>query len=270
MQHKEEKSIIYIPILLMLSFLLFPLLDQQKDQAAAVSGATDLSEQTGFLAYDLLPNELKKEMKRLQKNDSTSIYYFAYFFDVDDINHRYYMTDVNHQVIKELPVTNQEVLSLVEEKIAEDQGRGFSVSYDTRLFAGKAEAKPSWYNGRIAYIIPEDKEHASFQKLRVGILKEQYPAWIAGYQNAYLHAARDRKTYRLSEVEEAPRPIRGIDYFKEVVTNDIIKNASFLYHDLNGDVVVEFTIGNKAKSRRLYRGLVPAVVKSMKLTEWME
>lgn len=253
MQHPKEKYIIYIPILLLLAFLVFPLLDQRENKKPVATKSPEKSAQTGFLDYDLLPEALKKEMHALQQKNTSHWYYFTYYFDNDDVNHRYYVTDARHKIIKQMSVTSNEAMDLVEQYMLEDQGGGQHTARDQRLFSQEAKKQPPWYIGHVGYVLPQDKENADFSKLKVAILEMNFPEWVTS-QEEESNGSSETRTYRLSEVDETPKPIRGIEYFKEVVADEIKRKASFLYDQLQGDVLVSFTIGSNAKSPQVVKG----------------
>src|SRR5690606_31305455 len=90
---------------------------------------------------------------------------------------------------------------------------------------------PSWV--WIRYVFPEDT--VDFSRLRVAIVEQKIPP----YSNpASLSVVRNH-----DEVDTLPAPIRGYDYFEEVMVKGLMKYDVFTFYDLKGKVTIEFTIG---------------------------
>lgn len=237
----QEKPIILMPLLLLLAFLIFPLMhEEKKPKVKQASVVPEKFPSTSFPDYDLLPENLKQRMEEMVKKDTMHSYSFYYFFEVDDVNRHFYITDAQHEILNAMPVTNPEVFELVDEKIAQDKGKGHAVSIEEKFFRQQKTA----HKGIVSYVLPEDKAQIDFNKLQVGILKMHLPYYLSDLHDL----AQDTHTYKLSEVDQPPVPIRGLVYFKKVVMDEIKNKASFIYDDLKGEVVVEFTIGHKAIS----------------------
>ncbi len=250
----KEHPIIFIPIALLLAFLLLPLLDknpQPKTKQAAVTPETYPS--TGFPDYDLLPEKLKQRMEKVKETDSIRHYYFYYFFETDDINRHYFLDDnPMNMVFESQAVTNPEALDLVNERLAEGQSRGHSLIRHPNYWENmkdREKAMKTHYQQVISYIFPEYE--ADFRQLRVGIMVDT-ANYMEAHENEILH---DTKTYNLIEVDMPPRPLRGTEYFHDAIRKYLKDQlVYFQFYDMVGTVKAEFTIGGKASSPQIIEG----------------
>ncbi len=246
---QSKKNIPCISVALLSAFLITLLTEGCENKKPEKAKSQNTFPATGFADYDLLPVAIKKEIRALQQKDSLNShqYFIAYYFDIDDMNHRYYIKDAGHDIIKQMPVTNPVAMDLVEEYIAQNPESGYYVAQNDHT---DTRQDMLW----VTYTLPQHKEAADFSKLRVAILKMNMPPdWITTQQNNPGDAPNGG-VYALSEVDEPPEPIGGMEYFKEVVMDEIKRNASFLYQDQQGEVIVTFMVGPSAKSPQVVKG----------------
>ncbi|WKN44326.1 hypothetical protein [Tunicatimonas pelagia] len=250
----KEHPIIFIPIALLLAFLLLPLLDKNpQPKTKQASLVSETSSNTGFLDYDLLPEELKQRMEELVERDSVHSYFFYYFFETEDINRHYFLDDdPTNMILEAQPVTNSEVLELVDERLTETRGRGFSrayhPSYWEELRSGKVSHE-NWGWSPVTYIASEYE--ADFRQLRVGIIRDTLH-YFEVHEN---EIAYDTKTYNLLEVDTPPHPVRGTEYFHNAIRKYLKDQlVYFQFYDMVGAVKAEFTIGGKASSPQIIEG----------------
>ncbi|MDF9799825.1 hypothetical protein OKW21_005088 [Catalinimonas alkaloidigena] len=251
----QEKPIIIIPIALLLALLVLPMFDedsQPKTKHASV--APEKFPSTGFPDYDLLPDKLKQRMEELVKEDTMHRYSFYYFFEVDDVNRHYYIDDYSmNTILISQKAENQEALALVDERLMEDDGRGFSIVRHPQYWdwiKDRAMKEKAFSNKNLVhYVFPEGK--ADFRDLRVGIFKDT-TNYLSMYEDELTH---DSKTYGLREVDTPPIPKRGMAYFHEVIRKFLEdKLVYFNFYSMEGLVKAEFTIGGKADSPQIIEG----------------
>ena len=228
------------------------LMDRSKGEEMASAGPS------GFLDYDLLPEELKQKMDALKAAHYNINYAYWYFFDIDDVNKHYYITDAGMEVIYALPVTHLEALALVDEKMQNNSGKDVVAVYHPDLMinpsASKEEREKQFKKMRehkddpsrvwIRYIFPEDT--ADFSRLRVAIVAD----------NLSYHALSmyESEAYGPEEVDTLPVPARGYDYFEKVMVKELMKHDVFTFYNLKGEVTVEFTVGGTASSPNIVKG----------------
>jgi len=250
----KENPIVLVPLALLLAFLVLPLLDKApKKPIKQAAVASEQYSSTGFLDYDLLPNELKLRMEELQASDTPRHYSFYYFFETDDINRHYYLDDdPMNTILESQSVTNQEALELVEERLLESKGRGFNRAEHPNFWENmrNRELAPKIYHQQVVnYILPEYE--ADFRQLRVGIMVDT-ANYMEAHENEIIH---DTKTYHLTEVDVPPRPIRGEAYFHDAVRKYLKEQlVYFQFYDMTGVVKAEFTVGGKASSPQIIEG----------------
>ena len=206
---------------------------------------------TGFADYDWLPEKMKHTMDHLVHLHSQQLYRFYYYFDTDDINQHYYMTDPGLEILMEMPVTNEQALSQIDEKLynVEIRKRGLDVGVDTVDRHRQAQMNNPWpeHKSVVFYILPEGV--ADFSQLRVAIVKDTTSQQL---MNDYI--SNDLNVYDISKVDIPPRPVRGMKYFRKAIMNRVRKAAVFILYD-TGTVEVEFGVwGGKAQSPNLIRG----------------
>ena len=243
----KRHPIILVPLGLLVAFLILPFFGSKDDDSKQKpTTLARKSEKTGFLDYNLLPEKLKQRMQELLRQDSVNHYRFYYFFEVDDINHRYYLTDDERkQVVENMAVTNEEVLALVEEKLLNDQAKGVSVSFDTNFYRQRVRSRDDFVKVTVSYILPEYE--ADFRQLRVGIVKEGIPLALSD--------TFETNTTSLREVTVAPQPVRGIKYFHEVLQKSLRESLVYYqFYDLQGVVKARFTVGGQATSPQIIEG----------------
>ncbi|MEQ9438340.1 MAG: hypothetical protein RIG62_04800 [Cyclobacteriaceae bacterium] len=247
MKRLKRHPIILVPLGLLAALLAVPFLGSEESAPERkVTGAASKSDKTGFIDYDILPEALKQQMRELLQQDSTNHYGFYYFFEVDDINHRYYLTDdVQKEVVVDLEVSSEAAFSLVEEKLANDQPKGLSVSFDTSFYNHRVRSEEDFVKASVVYILPEYE--ADFRQLRVGIIKEKMPL---------VHSDTFKtETTSLQDVTAAPQPVRGIAYFHEVLRKQLQKDLIYYeFYKLEGTVKAAFTVGGKATSPQIIEG----------------
>jgi len=244
-----------IPLLLLAAFLILPLLDEEKKPTTKyASAAVSKFPATGFPDYDLLPEELKQRMEELVKEDTLHRYSFSYFFEVDDINRHYYLDDnPGNIIVTSVPVTKQETLMLVDERLERTQ-YGFRIEFhpDAWKRVSPEEAKMlrnTAHRRQVEYVFPE--EEADFRQLRVGILKDTLHTFFQRGDRE----RPDTETYSLQEVDQTPVPVRGWQYFHDVLRKSLKdKFVYFNFYDMEGEVTAEFSIGSKASSPQIIEG----------------
>lgn len=202
---------------------------------------------TGFDDYDLLPEQLKKQMEALVKKDTIHRYNFYYFFKTDDINHHYYLNDRGLKVVAEMPVTNERALDLIDEKInnimVKRHGRyeaHDNISHQKYNLALK-------HKFCVFYVMPEGT--ADYSQLRVAIMEDtlwrdrsKYPENIGLVM------------YDLDEVDSPPRPVRGLDYFQQAVIKEAELEEVFVLFD-TGTVTIEFAVvGDQVEALDIVQG----------------
>lgn len=251
----QEKPIILIPIMLLLAFLLLPLMNEEgKPRVKHAAVASEKFPNTGFPDYDLLPDNLKQRMEELVKEDTMHRYSFYYFFEVDDVNRHYYIDDYSMNTIWiSQKVEDQEALALVDERLMENNGSGFSMVRHPEYWdwIKDRDMKEKVFSNKnlVHYVFPEGE--ADFRDLRVGIFKDT-TNYLSMYENELTH---DSKTYGLKEVDTPPTPKRGIDYFHKVIRKFLEdKLVYFNFYSMEGVVKAEFTIGGKAGSPQIIEG----------------
>jgi hypothetical protein len=239
-------QVIFILLLLSLIVIAFITLEQSFDRAKGEE--TAIGSSSGFPEYDLIPEELKQKMDALKAAHYNINYTYCYFFDIEDVNKHYYITDSDMKIVHVLPVTDPQALALVEEKMLDNPGKDIVVAYHPymmiRATASKEEREkmhkkyrehkddPSWV--QIQYILLEDT--VDFSKLRVTIVQQTLPP--------YTNPNFLRVTHAYDEVDTLPEPIRGYDYFEKVMVKALMEHEVFTFYDLKGNVTVEFTVGH--------------------------
>lgn len=244
----KEKPIVLVPLLLLGAFFLLPLLHSDKNGQVKEASLTEEDfPSTGFPDYDLLPTELKKRMEELVQGDSLHLYHFAYFFEVDDINRHYYLEDnPENLIVTSMPVEQKETLALVDERLAENRN-GFSIRFhpeNWRINSTKEarEIRKTAYRMQVLYIFPE--EEADFRDLRVGILKDTVHTLVVRSRER-----PDSNTYRYQDVDTPPVPVRGMDYFHNVLREYLEEElVYFSFYEMEGEIRAEFTVGTKVTS----------------------
>ena len=240
MQFKKDTPC--IPVALLTVFLIILLAEGCKNKRLEKAESQDPFPATGFADYDLLPVAIKRTIWAFQKDTLNKQWYaVAYYFDIDDVNYRYYIKDAGHEIVQQIPVTDLVAMDLVEERMGQDMGSGYYVAHDDQP---TPERRLPW----VTYTLPQHKEKADFKRLKVAVLKMSPPEWVTEQQYSSTGNSSENSIYQLWEVDETPEPIGGMDYFEEVVMDEVKNKASFLYYDLEGEVVVTFIIGPKAKS----------------------
>lgn len=243
-----------VPLILLVAFVLLPLLDKDDKpltkQAAVVP---EMFPSTGFIDYDLLPNNLKQRMEELIETDTTRHYSFYYFFETDDINRHFFLDDEpSNMILESQTVENQEALALVDQRLLESEGSGFNREEHPdfwQMMRDRETARGNSQRMMVTYIFPEYK--ADFRQLRVGII-EDTTNYFAVHRN---EIAVDIKTYNLNEVDTPPRPVRGEGYLHDAIRkylNDQL--VYFQFYDMSGIVHAEFTVGGKASSPQIIEG----------------
>ena len=192
-------------------------------------------------------------MKEVKDATTPHRYFFYYFFETDDINRHYFLDDdPMNMIFESQPVTNQEALELVEERLLENQRWGHSLIQHPNYWENMQDretARKTHYQQIVGYVFPEYE--ADFRQLRVGIMVDT-ANYMAVRENEIIH---DTKTYHLTEVDTPPRPIRGEVYFHEAIRK-YLKNqlVYFQFYDMTGVVKTEFTVGGKASSPQIIEG----------------
>ncbi|MFP4096833.1 MAG: hypothetical protein ACLFUB_20285 [Cyclobacteriaceae bacterium] len=253
MQWISKKPILLIPLLLLAAFFLLPLLDEEKKASTKQVSVAEKFPSTGFADYDLLPTELKKHMEELVQEDTLHMYRFAYFFEVDDINRHYFLDDnPENMIVASMPVEKKETLALVDERLAENH-RGYSMQFhpENQWISSAKEAieiRKIVHRRQVEYIFPTAE--ADFRHLRVGILKDTVHSLV--YRS---REKADSNTYRFQDVEQAPVPVRGMEYFHNVLRQYLEEElVYFSFYNMAGVVKAEFTIGTKTSSPQIIEG----------------
>ena len=205
---------------------------------------------TGFADYDWLPEKLKHTMDHLAHLYPDRHFSFYYYFATEDINRNFYMTDPGLRVIAEMPVTNEEAMNRIDEKLYNVKVRkhGLYVAQDTVNRYQQAQVSEPWpvHKSLILYVLPEDS--ADFYQLRVAIVKD-----TISRQAARNPTSNDLTIYDIDEVDIPPRPVRGMKYFREAVTKAVQSAKLFTLYD-TGTVEVEFTVWHTAGSPNIIHG----------------
>ena len=250
----KEKPIILVPLLLLGAFFLLPLLDKEKSSNIKVASvAEEEFPSTGFPDYDLLPAELKKRMEELVQEDTQHRYEFTYFFEKDDINRHYFLEDnPQNMIVSSMQVEQKETLALVEERMLESS-YGFDLQFhpDNFNIRSAQEAKKirkTAHRRTVSYIFPDGE--ADFRQLKVGISKDTLHKLIRSSPEK-----PDTNTYRYQDVEQAPVPVRGMEYFHNVLRQYLEEElVYFSFYEMEGEIRAEFTVGTKAGSPQVVDG----------------
>lgn len=250
----KEKPILLVPLLLLGAFFLLPLLDEEKGSTVKEASVADETfPSTGFPDYDLLPAELKKRMEELVKEDTLHMYRFAYFFEVDDINRHYFLDDnPENMIVASMPVEQKETLALVEERMLESSygfDRQFHPdNFNIRSAEEAIKIRKTAHRRTVSYIFPDGE--ADFRQLKVGISKDTLHKLIRSSPEK-----PDTKTYRYQDVEQAPVPVRGMEYFHNVLRQYLEEElVYFSFYEMEGEIRAEFTVGTKAGSPQVVEG----------------
>lgn len=176
---------------------------------------------------------------------------FLYYFATEDVNRHFYMTDPGLDIIAKMPVTNENALRRIEDDLynVTARERGIVTTYDTTNVRGRISfGKHSpYFEPLIAYVLPEDS--ADFCQLRVAVVEDPRP-----YSHERYERPADLKIYSSSEVDTPAQPVRGMDYFREVVMEEVQKAEVFALYD-TGTVEVSFVVwGHRAHSPNLIQG----------------
>ncbi len=117
----------------------------------------------------------------------------------------------------------------------------------TGLSQIKSDKRSLFFHRFISYVLPEDS--ADFSQLRVAIVEDS----VAHSSERYM-GPDDLTVYNPNEVDHPPEPVRGIDYFREVIMNEIRSAEVFTLFD-TGTVEVEFNVwGHTTHAPNLVRG----------------
>lgn len=161
---------------------------------------------TGFADYDWLPEKLKHSMDHLAHTNVNRHFNFYYYFQVDYINRHFYMIDPGLRVIEEMPVTNEEVLSLIEDKLYDVKNRrsGIYAAWDTTMFRrqGQPPVYIPYFRQTITYVLPD--QTADFKQLRVAIVEDSTAQSSIRY-----YGPPDLTVYTPSEVGTLPARFGG-------------------------------------------------------------
>ena len=255
----KRHPIILIPIGLLLAFLILPFFGR-KDVNSTQKSTTSIrkSKTIGFLDYDLLPEAMKQKMEALVEEYPERTYIFTYFFENDDLHHRYFMIDTDTEVISPQPVNDTKTLELVEQRITEHQGaeNGINHVWHPDFYDNKSrDALDKLGREKIAvtYVIP--KEAIDYQQLRVAIVEQTYMRPEKQATGSYQIPDTDIPVYFAEDVETLPEPVRGINYFREVVMKDALESEVFKFYDLKGKITIEFLVwATQAQSPNLIEG----------------
>lgn len=205
---------------------------------------------SGFVHYDWLPKQLKHTMDHLLHLHPDRHFNFYYYFPVDDINRHYYMVDAGLEVIAEMPVTNQEVLRFIDNKLYELplRKRGIYTAIDTNQWADHTREQLFHPEKYVIYVLTEDS--VDFTQLRIAIAEDttRGKRWLPGVPG-------DTVVYTSSEVDQPAEPMRGADYFRQAILKETASSEAFILYD-TGTVEVTFQVwGGRARSPNLVRGL---------------
>ena len=241
---------VYIAVLTLVAGIAIGCENESGSRSTAALPETTRST-TGFADYDWLPEKLKHSMEHLAKAYPERHFNFYYYFTVDDINRHFYITDPGLQVVEEMSVTNENALRTIEDHLynVKTRMRGSYVAWDTLNWRKYSKNRNRWpyYQSNIFYVLPENS--ADFHQLRVAIMEDttvQHPNHDYG--------PPDLTVYSLLEVDKPPRPVRGLDYFREAIMNRIASAEVFTLFD-TGTVEVELNVwANKTHSPNLVRG----------------
>ena len=116
-----------IVLLLLLIVLAIIILEQPWENPKGEEATSHA--QSGFPDYDLIPEELRQKMVALKAAHHNINYRYWYFFDREDVNKHYYITDAGMKVVQALPVTDPQALALVDEKMQSNPGKDMVVAY---------------------------------------------------------------------------------------------------------------------------------------------
>lgn len=201
--------------------------------------------------FHWLPKQLRHTMDHLVHLYPDRHFKFYYYFATEEVNRNFYMTDPGLRIMAEMPVTNENALRRVEDHLYDvaTRERGIFLAYDTtnlRRHSASGQRSP-YFESFIAYVLPKDS--ADFRQLRVAIVEDKM-----AYSSERYEGPSDLKVYTLSEVDTLPCPVRGLDYFRNVIMNEVRDAEVFTLYD-TGTVEVSFTVwGHRTHSPNLVRG----------------
>lgn len=217
---------------------------------------------TDFPEYGLIPAALKEKMQALKAAHFNINYTYWYYFDVEDVNKHYYITDGGIKIIEDMPVNDPLALALVEGKMLDNPGKDMAIAQHPDMImnpsASKEEREKKMKRFRahqdnpglypqltsIRYIFPADT--ANFSKLRVAIMAEDL-----SYHSMSMYQS---EPYAYEAVDSLPVPVRGYVYFEKVMAKELMEHDVFTFYDLKGEVTVEFTVGSTASSPNIVEG----------------
>lgn len=245
-------------IVLMLSLVVIAFFTNRPSFESAESEKLTSGSSSGYPEYDLIPAELRCKMDSLKVAHYNINYTYWYFFDIEDVNKNYYITDAGMKIIAEMPVTDPQALALVDEKIQNNPGIDVDVTRHPDMVidasASKEEKEKQFKRMRenkddpsrvwIRYIFPEDT--VDFSKLRVAIMADNFSRSPMGMFTSEPYAPKDLDTL--------PVPVRGYDYFEELMVKELMQHDVFTFYDLKGEVTVELTVGTTASSPNIVKG----------------
>lgn len=223
--------------------------EQEAKQTSRQSPSLPTS--TGFVHYDWLPEQLKHTMDHLQHLHPNRHFNFYYYFAVDDINRHYYIVDAGMKIITEMPVTSEAALQFIDEKLYDPNTlkSGAYFARDTSR-RSKTSDRDQFFDPQrnVFYILTKDS--VSFTQLRVAITED-----TAQQQIYIIQGPSDPTVYPLSEVDRPAMPVRGREYFRQAIEEEVRSAEAFLLYD-TGTVEVTFVVGGRrVHSPNLVRGL---------------
>ena len=219
--------------------------ERESEQTPAAESAPSVS--SGFVHYDWIPRRMKHTMDHLQTLHPRRVYSYCYYFTVDDINRHFHLDDAGLGVVAEITVSNEDALRFIDDKLYNIEANkwGAYQAWDTTEWRKK---RRSFYPNRtIKYILTEDP--VDFTQLRLAIVED-----TAIQELRSIEPHSDPKLYSSSEVDQPAEPMRGWDYFRRAIENEVRDAEAFLLYD-TGTVEVAFTVwGKRARSPNLIRG----------------
>jgi len=229
----------------MMGWLVFACAQPQEQENAQVELRQPISHSiTGFPDYDWLPKELKHQMDSVVEAHLENDYHFYYYFKNDDLHQHFFLDDFGLKIIAEMPVTHEIALQRIEDKLYHVQTRrkGVFMAVDTNRYVTNG---PAAHKRMVGYILPEGE--ADFRQLRVAIV-EDTPARKRN------HKIYDTTVYALHQVEEPPRPLRGMEYFQQAVRKEAQLDQVLALFD-TGTITIEFSVGHRVQVIDIVIGL---------------
>lgn len=182
---------------------------------------------------DPIPEAMKKLQQQLSREEPSSTFAYYYFVDQEDINTHFYIEDADMEILKAEKVVHPVALYIYDSMRMKNSDKAMIDSYDQTT------------KQRTVYIFPNE-DTIDYSSLKIALTKQTLPK--------FKHPPALSEVYALEEIDSLPSPIRGWEYFQQVILQEIKKNEVFDFYQLKGEVIVEFTVGSGSASPKIVKG----------------